>query len=106
MSWNRSSVGTSIVSTSARWMASPMRRRSSAVLPLASEMRTSGMVHLRTGKDAREQPAETLRPRAAGGELEREPQLRIVAVCVDGDSHVGLLHANDTAAVPPRAFTS
>src|SRR5438876_9614864 len=43
MSWKRSSSGTSIVSTSARWIASPSLRRNSAVLPLRSEIRTRGM---------------------------------------------------------------
>src|SRR3954468_12198205 len=110
MSWKRSSGGTSIVSTSARWMASPIRRRSSAGLPLASEMRTSGMADVRTrngtGNDVGKQPAEALRARAAGGELERKPRLRIGAVLLGRDSHGRLLHANDTAAAPPRAFLS
>src|SRR5260221_11370025 len=43
MSWKRSSGGTSIVSTSARWIASPTLRRYSGVLPLTRETRTRGM---------------------------------------------------------------
>src|SRR5262245_42045562 len=43
MSWKRSFGGTSIVSTSARWIASPILRRYEAGLPLSSEIRTSGI---------------------------------------------------------------
>src|SRR5712671_7113840 len=42
-SWKRSASGTSIVSTSALWIASPSLRRYVLVLPLTSEIRTSGM---------------------------------------------------------------
>src|SRR5579859_5921389 len=42
-SWKRSSGGTSMVSTSERWIASPTCRRNAGRLPLTSEMRTSGM---------------------------------------------------------------
>src|SRR5260221_2891407 len=44
MIWNRSSGGTSMVSTSAWWTASPIARRSASDRPARSDIRTSGMM--------------------------------------------------------------
>src|SRR5689334_19703090 len=110
MSWKRSAGGTSIVSTMARWIASPTCRRYSGALPeflpLASEMRTSGMGAFRVGEDAGEQATQRLSARPACRELEGQPELRVVAIVLHGVSHEALLYANDTAALPPSALTS
>src|SRR5688572_27132849 len=106
MSWKRSRRGTLMVSTSARWMASPTLRRYASGLPLTSEMRTRGMDRLFGRGGALEQPdqrreqdpVDRLGALAARAGLQR---LHIGKV----DSHGLSFQASDTAAKPLSELT-
>src|SRR5437868_3552315 len=66
-----------MASISARWMASPILRRSSAGLPLRSEIRTSGMRGFQPPVEPCEQPADCLVALSMGGFDDLLPQLGV-----------------------------
>src|SRR5688572_7599634 len=96
-----------MVSTSARWMASPTLRRYASGLPLTSEMRTRGMgggLGRGGAPEQRDQrrdqdPVNRLGALAARLGLQRLHSGKV-------DSHGLSFQASETAAKPPSELTS
>src|SRR5512145_962534 len=89
--WKRSSAGTLIVSTSARWMASPTLRRYDSGLPLTSEMRTSGMACEEVLDGLHDQPIHRFGPLAARLVVDARVEARIVQQVFVGVTHGNVL---------------
>src|SRR5687767_7342794 len=90
-SWKRSSGGTPIVSTSARWIASPTLRRYASGLPLTSEMRTSGMLAHQSLDRQQDQLVHRLGALALRLGAEAVDQARVVQDVFVGEFHGFLL---------------
>src|SRR5687768_878826 len=105
MSWKRSRRGTPMVSTSARWTASPTLRRYASGLPLTSEMRTSGMALLRFGTNKQpDQRGDEHRVNRLGA-LAARPGLQRLDVS-EVVSHGASFQANETEALPSASMTA
>src|SRR5687767_14387980 len=107
MSWKRSRRGTLMVSTSARWTASPTLRRYAAGLPLTSEMRTRGMARALLGFCTEEQADERGDQELVHrlGALAARLGLQRLAVS-EVVSHGASFQANETEALPSASMTA